>query len=76
MGADQPLRRQREAEPELLGKMLASPDTEAANAREVWLAGSTSAGAERVNETMRALGMADSLMYGGYETPRRPAVAA
>lgn len=60
----------------LLGKMLVSSDNDAANALEVWLAGSTSAGSERVNETMRALGMADSLMYGGYETPRRPAAAA
>jgi beta-lactamase class A len=60
----------------LLGKMLVSSDNEAANALEVWLAGSTPAGSDRVNETMRALGMADSLMYGGYETPRRPAAAA
>ena len=60
----------------LLGKMLVSSDNDAANALEVWLAGSTSAGSERVNETMRALGMADSIMYGGYETSRRPAAAA
>ncbi len=57
----------------LLGKMLVNSDNDAANALEVWLAGSTSAGSARVNETMRALGMDDSLMYGGYETPRRPA---
>ena len=56
--------------------MLVSSDNDAANALEVWLAGSTSAGSDRVNETMRALGMADSLMYGGYETSRRPAAAA
>jgi hypothetical protein len=42
----------------------------------VWLAGSTSAGSERVNETMRALGLDNSIMYGGYETSRRPAAAA
>lgn len=56
----------------LLGKMLVSSDNAAANALEVWLAGSTSAGSDRVNATMRALGLNDSLMYGGYETPRRP----
>ena len=58
----------------LLGKMLVLSDNAAANDLEVWLAGSTSAGSERVNETMRALGLHDSLMYGGYET-RRPAAA-
>ena len=52
----------------LLGHMLIRSDNEAANQLEVWLAGSTSAGSDRVNETMRALGMNDSLMYGGYET--------
>ena len=55
--------------------MLVSSDNDAANALEVWLAGSTSAGSDRVNETMRALGLNDSLMYGGYETSRRPAAA-
>ena len=55
--------------------MLVSSDNDAANALEVWLAGSTSAGSDRVNETMRALGLDDSLMYGGYETSRRPAAA-
>lgn len=60
----------------LLGKMIVSSDNDAANALEVWLAGSTSAGSARVNETMRALGLYDSLMYGGYETSRRPAAAA
>ena len=59
----------------LLGKMLVSSDNDAANALEVWLAGSTSAGSDRVNATMRALGLNDSLMYGGYETSRRPAAA-
>jgi len=60
----------------LLGNMLISSDNDAANALEVWLAGSTSAGSERVNETMRALGLDNSIMYGGYETSRRPAAAA
>jgi beta-lactamase class A len=55
--------------------MLVFSDNEAANELEVWLAGSTSAGSTRVNETMRALGMTDSEMYGGYET-RKPAAAA
>ena len=57
----------------LLGKMLVSSDNEAANALEVWLGGSTSAGSARVDETMRAVGLTDSLMFGGYETSRRPA---
>jgi beta-lactamase class A len=57
----------------LLGKMLVSSDNDAANALEVWLAGSTSAGSRRVDETMRALGLYDSAMYGGYETSRAPA---
>ena len=56
----------------LLAKMLVFSDNAAANDLEIWLAGSTSAGSERVNATMRALGLHDSLMYGGYET-RRPA---
>jgi beta-lactamase class A len=60
----------------LLGRMLAVSDNEAANELEVWLAGSTAAGSHVVDETMRALGMTDSLMFGGYETTRRPAVAA
>ena len=54
----------------LLHRMLVSSDNASANALEVWLAGSTSAGSARVNETMRALGLNDSEMYGGYETER------
>jgi beta-lactamase class A len=60
----------------LLGKMLVSSDNDAANALEVWIGGSTSAGSDKVNATMWALGLNDSLMYGGYETSRRPAAAA
>ena len=60
---------------DLLGKMLVLSDNAAANELEVWLAGSTSAGSQRVNETMRTLGLNDSLMYGGYEV-RRPAAAS
>jgi beta-lactamase class A len=54
----------------LLRRMLVSSDNASANALEVWLAGSTSAGSARVNETMRALGLYDSEMYGGYEIER------
>ncbi len=61
---------------ELLRAMLIRSDNAAANQLEVWLAGSTSAGSARVNETMRALGLDDSLMYGGYETPRSPSAGA
>jgi len=60
----------------LLGEMLIHSDNASANELEVWLAGSTSAGAARVNETMGALGLNDSLMYGGYSTPRTPAAGA
>ena len=56
----------------LLRKMVVFSDNAAANDLEIWLAGSTSAGSERVNETMRVLGLRDSHMYGGYET-RAPA---
>ena len=60
----------------LLRSMLIHSDNGAANQIEVWLAGSTSGGSARVNETMRALGLIDSLMYGGYETPRSPSAGA
>lgn len=50
----------------LLGSMLTDSDNEAANELEIWLAGSTSGGSAVVNETMEALGLNDSLMYGGY----------
>ena len=59
----------------LLGRMLAVSDNEAANELEVWLAGSTAAGSHVVDETMRALGMTDSLMFGGYETTAPAGVA-
>ncbi|MBA2384382.1 MAG: serine hydrolase [Actinobacteria bacterium] len=54
----------------LLRRMLVDSENAAANALEIWLAGSTSAGSARVNETMRALGLYDSEMYGGYEVER------
>jgi hypothetical protein len=60
----------------LLGHMLVLSDNAAANELEVWLAGSTSAGSARVNETLRALGLSDSLMYGGYVTRGAAAASA
>ena len=59
----------------LLGSMLIVSDNDAANELEAWIGGSVFAGSDRVNDTMRALGLHDSLMYGGYESPRRPAAA-
>ena len=52
----------------LLRQMILFSDNASANALEVWLAGSTSAGSDRVNALMRSIGLTDSLMYGGYET--------
>lgn len=52
----------------LLVSMLTHSDNGAANALEVWLAGSTSAGSHRVNSLMRSIGMMNSEMYGGYAT--------
>ena len=52
----------------LLQSMLTYSDNASANALEVWLGGSTSAGSHRVDAFMRSVGMSDSLMYGGYET--------
>jgi hypothetical protein len=51
----------------LLRSMLRYSDNGSANALEVWLAGSTSAGSSRVNALMRSIGLRDSEMYGGYE---------
>lgn len=50
----------------LLWRMLVYSDNAAANSLLVWLGGSTSGGASRVNALMRSLGIRDSLMYGGY----------
>ena len=52
----------------LLREMIVPSDDEAANALLVWLAGSTSAGGQRVNALMQSIGLTDTLMYGGYET--------
>ena len=50
----------------LLREMIVPSDDEAANELLVWLAGSTSAGGQRVNALMRSIGLVDSIMYGGY----------
>jgi beta-lactamase class A len=60
----------------LLRTMLVDSDNDAANELEAWIGGSVSGGSARVDSTMRALGLHDTLMFGGYETTRRPAVAA
>ncbi|HEU5264523.1 MAG TPA: serine hydrolase [Gaiellaceae bacterium] len=52
----------------LLREMLIPSDDAAANALLVWLGGSTSSGAYRVNDLMRSIGLTDTLMYGGYLT--------
>jgi hypothetical protein len=50
----------------LFRRMLVYSDNQAANDLEVWLGGSTAAGAARVNATLQALHLIDSHMYGGY----------
>lgn len=50
----------------LLRGMLVHSSNRAANTLLVRLGGSTSAGAAEVNRTLTALGLRDSLMYGGY----------
>lgn len=50
----------------LFWKMLVYSDNQAANDLEIWLGGSTSAGAARVTTTLRALRLYDSNMSGGY----------
>jgi beta-lactamase class A len=54
----------------LLREMVIPSDDAAANALLVWLGGSTSSGAYRVNDLMHSIGLSDSLMYGGYLVPR------
>ena len=44
---------------DLLRQMITVSDDAAANALEVWLAGSTSAGSDRVNALMRSIGLVD-----------------
>jgi beta-lactamase class A len=50
----------------LLWGMLVRSSNRAANTLLVRLGGSTSAGAAEVNRTLSALGLRDTLMYGGY----------
>lgn len=50
----------------LLWRMLVYSDDRSANELLEAIGGSTSGGSARVNSMMRALGMADSDMYGGY----------
>jgi hypothetical protein len=50
----------------LLWRMLVYSDDRAANELLAAIGGSTSGGSARVNTMMRALGMVDSDMYGGY----------
>jgi hypothetical protein len=50
----------------LFRRMLVYSDNKAANDLEIWLGGSTVAGATRVNATLQALGLSGSHMYGGY----------
>jgi beta-lactamase class A len=50
----------------LLRSMLVYSDNAAANALLTWIGGSTSGGASRVNETLHALGIWETYMYGGY----------
>ena len=54
----------------LLRELIVPSDDEAANLLLVWLDGSTSSGAYRVNELMSSIGLTDSLMYGGYQVTR------
>jgi beta-lactamase class A len=50
----------------LLRRMLTYSDSEAANMLLVQIGGSTSGGSARVNSSLRALGLTNTDMYGGY----------
>jgi hypothetical protein len=50
----------------LIRAMLVDSSNDAANALEVYLAGSTGAGGARVNALMHSLGLVDTEMFGGY----------
>jgi hypothetical protein len=57
----------------LLRRMLIPSEDKPANELLTWLGGSTSGGAAKVNATLRALGLRDTEMYGGYLVQsRRP----
>jgi Beta-lactamase enzyme family len=51
---------------ELFHKMLVYSDNASANELEEWLGGSTYGGSAKVTATLRALGLDDSYMNGGY----------
>ena len=51
----------------LLRAMLLRSDNASANELEAWLGGSTSAGSHVVEATLRAIGLTDTIMYGGYD---------
>jgi hypothetical protein len=51
----------------LMRSMLIDSDNQAANQLEVTFGGSTSGGSAKVTAMMRAVGLVDSEMYGGYE---------
>jgi beta-lactamase class A len=51
---------------DLLRRMIVYSDNAAANSLLVWLGGSQSGGAARVNASLRTLGIMESQMYGGY----------
>lgn len=55
----------------LLRRMLIPSFDKPANELLTWLGGSTSGGSARVNATLRALGLWDTEMYGGYIVPAR-----
>ena len=50
----------------LLRRMLIESHSEAANQLLVWLGGSTNRGSAQVNSTIRALGLMDTYLRGGY----------
>jgi beta-lactamase class A len=50
----------------LLRRMLIPSDDKAANELLIWLGGTISGGAARVNSTLQALALYDTDMYGGY----------
>ena len=50
----------------VLRRMIVDSDDKAANELLVWLGGSTSGGSARVNAMVRALGLTETDMYGGY----------
>lgn len=52
----------------LLHDMLIHSDNDAANTLLAWLGGSATAGAGAVNATLRAVGLGDTELYGGYLT--------